>query len=334
MCRLQQIRKNIQKVVADQVPVRLRHRMVCGMQAFSLQAFSSINANGRSLATNRKTGESRAYRVLHDSRSAPLLFKLLLWYLPKSPLLYCSLDHSQFGPFCVAVLAVSLRKGRAIPIWCQINVSQAGLMRPLLTALKELAKTIPPDQRLVLVMDRWFCGRKLFELIQAHGWYFICRTKFDRRVEVPWENGSVPVGEVSREETGVFYFGMPLRLIRSNVQPGMKQQEPWFLLTNLPEEVSRIQILHRYADRFEIEECFKDMKWLQRLEWQQVRNPSVMQTLLLFVFFGWWLFWVVFHPKPTRNIHPKHRLSWFREAWETLYRLSWPDTLRFTSLSP
>jgi len=40
----------------------------------------------------------------------------------------------------------------------------------------------------------------------------------------------------------------------------MKEPEPWFLLTNLPEEVTYRQVLNSYAERFEIEECFKDMK--------------------------------------------------------------------------
>jgi len=32
------------------------------------------------------------------------------------------------------------------------------------------------------------------------------------------------------------------------------------------------QVVNRYAERFEIEESFKDMKWLNRLEWQQIKN--------------------------------------------------------------
>jgi len=34
-------------------------------------------------------------------------------------------------------------------------------MKPLLKALEELALAIPEDQPLVLVMDRWFCGKNL-----------------------------------------------------------------------------------------------------------------------------------------------------------------------------
>jgi len=140
---------------------RLQHRLKCGIQAFSLREFSSINAGGRSLVTNPYTGESRAVRALHDGRISSLVEALVLEFLPKSSLLYCSLDHSQSRPVCIAIMAVSLRKGRAIPVWCQVNVSEASLMKPLLKALEELALAIPEDQPLVLVMDRWFCGKNL-----------------------------------------------------------------------------------------------------------------------------------------------------------------------------
>lgn len=193
MCTLPQI-ATLVKCLVEGVPVRLRHRLASGIQAFSLQEFSSINAGGRSLTFNRHTGESRAIRTLNDYRITEFVASLILQFLPKSATLYCSLDHSQFGPFCIAVLAVSFRKGRAIPVWCQVNVSEAGLMKPLLKALEELAVAIPPDQQLVLVMDRWFCGKKLFDLIQKKKWYFICRAQYGRPVEVPWGNEAIPVG--------------------------------------------------------------------------------------------------------------------------------------------
>lgn len=336
MFNLQKIQTFVQSQMSSNVPVRLQHRILCGIQAFSLQEFSSINSNGRSLAAKRKTGESRTYRVCHDERTSSLISKLILNLLPRTPLLYCSLDHSQFGPFCIAILAVSFRKGRALPIWCQVNRSEAGLIKPLLLELDLLAKTLPSDQKLVLVMDRWFCGQKLFNLIQSQGWYFICRAKYSRRVHVPWESKSIPIGEISHFELPVKYMGMELQMVRSNIRPNMKEDEPWFLLTNLPEPLaSRIQIVHRYAERFEIEESFKDLKWLQRFKWQQIKKTGVIKTVLFFIFFGWWLFWILakdFTKQELKSPNPKHQLSWFRVVLEMIKRLSWPDELRFTPL--
>lgn len=106
----------------------------------------------------------------------------------------------------------------------------------------------------------------------------------------------------------------------------MKGDEVWFLLTNLPEPSSkgatdgttRRQVLNRYAERFEIEEAFKDLKWLNRLEWQRFKKPEVIRSLLLFVFLGWWLLWRYGEKlsQSKRVIHAKKQLSWFRQAWE------------------
>lgn len=101
----------------------------------------------------------------------------------------------------------------------------------------------------------------------------------------------------------------------------MKEPEPWFLLTNFtPEEYFRKRILAAYAERFEIEEHSKDIKWIQDYKWQHVRSKAVMNTVLMFVFFGWWLlhrtFGAVVRQARQQGQHPKKRLSWFRTIWE------------------
>jgi hypothetical protein len=91
----------------------------------------------------------------------------------------------------------------------------------------------------------------------------------------------------------------------------MKDPEPWFLLTNLPEGITRTMVLNRYAECFETEEAFKDVK---RLAWQRVRKAEVIRSLLLFTFLGWRLLWryvtpTVTRQTPRKKLHPKKRLS-------------------------
>jgi hypothetical protein len=308
-------------------------RFACGVAALSLSAFESLNAAGRSLGFNRFTGENRIRRLVMDEALSNQLEQLLVSEAlgRRSGYFYCSLDHSQFGSFCIAVLALSVRKGRSIPIWCQVNKSEAALMLPLLAALEALFKALvlaAPSLKLVLVMDRWFAADKLFKLLIQHQVYFIARTKGDKLVQLPWDPSwwREPIGDISHEELAVTYRKHRLRLVRSTFKEGMKGGEPWFLLTNLPEEITRLQILNRYKERFEIEEAFKDLKWLQRLEWQKVRTAAVIRSLLLFVFFGWWLLWryvqpVASYQLPNKRLHLKKRLSWFRLSWEYLQRL-------------
>jgi hypothetical protein len=170
-------------------------------------------------------------------------------------------------------------------------------------------------------MDRWFASDKLFSLFTEHGISFIARTKSDKLVQLPWDPSwwKEPIHDISHEELPITYHAHHLRLIRSDYRENMKDPEPWFLLTNLPEEIARRMILHCYAERFEIEEAFKDVQWLQRLNWQRVKKPVVIRNLLLFVFLGWWLTWrYVTTDPPKQNVHSKKRLSWFRQAWEYL----------------
>lgn len=304
-------------------------RFLLGVERFSLAEFSSLNAAGRSLGVNRWTGENRIRRAVTDNKLADQLQQLLVSeaLTNRSSYVYCSLDHSQFGPFCIAVLAISVRKGRAIPIWCQVNKNEAALIGPLLVALEALFVSlvaVAPKLQLVLVMDRWFAADKLFKLFTAHGIYFIARTKSDKRLQLPWDPSwwRIPISEISLLETTVTYRSHKLRLIRSELQAGMKDDEPWFLLTNLPDEITRRQVLNRYRERFEIEEAFKDLKWLQKLEWQRIKKLEVIRCLLLFMFLGWWLLWRYLAKQlPRTVVHSKKRLSWFRLVWEQLQSL-------------
>ncbi len=329
MSTIQKLTRAVQRVREAYIPKAKARRFFLGAEQLSLSEFNSLNAAGRRLGLNRWTGENRIRRLVTDRELADHLQRMLVSeaLAPHKGQWYCSLDHSQFGPFCIAILAVSHRKGRAIPIWCQVNVSEAGLVAPLLAALEELLvflRDTAPNLQLVLVMDRWFASDKLFTLFTEHGAYFISRTKGDKLVQLPWDPSwwKEPIHDISHEELPITYRAHQLRLVRSAFREDMKDPEPWFLLTNLPEEITRRMVLNRYAERFEIEEAFKDVKWLQRLEWQRVRKPEVIRSLLLFVFFGWWLLWRYAATElPKQKTNPKKRLSWFRQAWEYLQRL-------------
>jgi len=339
MLTLQKINKTVKSLDEKYIPKAKSRRFLFGVQALSFQEFSSLNRAGRQLSRNRLTGETRIRRIVKDRVLSSQIKSLIIHevFSGRSGYVYCSLDHSQFGPFCIAVLALSQRKGRAIPIWCQVNVSEAALVSPLITALEELFALlgeISPGLKLVLVMDRWFASDRIISLISDRGHYFIVRSKGDKLVRLPYDPGwrREPLGDISQEELPITYRGRELRFVRSDFKPGMKGGEPWFLLTNLPEDISRRQILNRYAERFEIEEAFKDLKWLQRLEWQQIKKPEVIESLLHFVFLGWWLLWQLEGKNlPKRDKQAKHQISWFRKSWEKLQLLSRPPELCFVT---
>lgn len=337
MLTLQKLGRVVQSLSEEYITKAKRRRFHLGVELLSLSEFRSLNGAGRRLGLNRWTGENRVRRTVHDNALGDSLQGILLreGFGRRRGQCFCSLDHSQFGCFCIAVVAVSQRKGRAIPVWVQVNVSEAALIKPLLAALEELfgmLRAIAGNMQLVLVMDRWFASDQLFTLFESYGILFIARTKGDKLVQLPWDPSwwREPIHDISHEELEITYREHTLRLVRSDFKDGMKGSEPWFLLTNIPDRdslhpegvgLTRRQILNRYAERFEIEEAFKDIKWLLRLKWQSIRKPGAIRNLLLFVFLGWWLLWRYGDTAIQRAnamVHQKKRLSWYRVTWEHL----------------
>lgn len=328
MNTIQNVSHRVQRLAHEYIPKKLHPRFLTGVEALSTKALSSLNANGRSLHDNRWTGETRIRRTVAEERFPNLLLKLIVKeFLPKRGRLRLSLDHSTFGTFTIAVFALSAGKGRALPVWCIITRTGKGhkLLKPLLKGFQLLLEQLTYGQRkrLVVVMDRWFAIPDLLDCLEAEHIGFVVRLKQDTPLSVPWvePHRTIPAGEVSLPDTPVTYHGHNWRLVRSDIRPGMKSEEPWFLLTNIPaSKMTRQQILRTYAKRFEIEEHFKDVKWIEKYEWHQMRKLAVARTVFMFVFFGWWLLLKAYNTasdhEQTRKTHPKKKLSWFRTIWE------------------
>lgn len=329
MTTIQKLTAKSEGLAKEYVPTRLQNRFREGIACFGLSEFTSLNTSGRMLRSNPETGKQRIYRLGRDTRMVSIIQKVITrHFLPKTGVLHMSLDHSQFGPFYIAVLALSTRKGRAIPVWLEVQKRDGKLMRPLMRALAILFEELGSDSsRIILTMDRWFASPQLFQFLDGYGARFICRVKSDLPVMAPWDPyHTIQAGQISHEETMVTYADMELRFVRSDYHEGMKQKEPWFLLTNIPEaQLSRRQILNYYAKRFEIEEFFKDIKWIQRYEWHQIRKKVVMQAVLSFAFLGWWLLYgclasVIVASRRRKLKRKRDRLSWFRACWETVHQ--------------
>lgn len=333
MTTIQNMTARVQTLAQHYIPAKLHPRFMTGVAALSTTGLASLNANGRSLCDNRWTGEVRIRRTVTDERFPPLLMRTILKeFLPRHGQLRLSLDHSTFGTFTVAVFALSAGKGRALPVWCVVTRTGKGhpLLKPLLKGLRLLIDHLSYDQRrrVVVVMDRWFAIPELLAWLDAEHLGFVVRLKQDTPLGAPWIEPyrTTKAGEVSLPDTPVTYHGHDWRLVRSDIRPGMNSAEPWFLLTNVQESKrSRQQLLRTYAKRFEIEEHFKDVKWIEGYEWHRMKKLETARTVFMFVFFGWWLLLKAYgstadHAQ-TRKTHPKKRLSWFRAIWEYWQRL-------------
>jgi hypothetical protein len=315
MNTIQKVNKHVQRLAGSYVPKKLQPRFFTGIEALATRALSSLNANGRSVSSNRWTGETRIRRTVTERRFPDLLLKIILKeFLPRRGVLRLSLDHSKFGSLTLAVFAISAGKGRALPIWCVVTRAGKGhvLLKPLLRGFKLLLEQLSYDQRkrMVIVMDRWFDIPDLLTWLDDNHLKFVVRLKAGTPIGVPWVEPylTTTAGEVSLPDTPVTYHGRNWRLVRSDLKPNMKETEPWFLLTNiLKSKFSRQQILRTYAKRFEIEEHFKDIKWIEGYEWHHIKNLSVARTVFAFVFLGWWLLLRAYrgvHQDAAACIHP------------------------------
>lgn len=333
MNTIRDVSRHVQALACTYIPKKLHPRFTTGVTALGTTALSSLNANGRGLSENRWTGESRVRRTVTDIRfPALLLTAIVKEFLPRVGRLRLSLDHSTFGAFTIAVFALSAGKGRALPIWCVVTRTGKGhpLLKPLLRGFRVLLDQLSYQQRkrIVVVMDRWFAIPDLLEYLDGEHLEFVVRLKQDTPVGVPWVEPhlTTTAGDVSLPDTPVTYHGRDWRLVRSDLRPGMKSPEPWFLLTNTPaSKLTRRQVLRTYAKRFEIEEYFRDVKWIEGYEWHQMKRLETARTVFMFVFFGWWLLLRAYgrttDHQQTRKTHPKKQLSWFRTIWEYWQRL-------------
>ena len=317
MSTLQNMARRVQRLADVYIPKKLQPRFVTGVEALATKGLTSLNANGRSTSTNRWTGETRIRRTVTEERFPSLLLRLVLKeFVPQQGTLRLSLDHSTFGCFTLAVFALSAGKGRALPVWCVMTRTGKGhsLLKPLLKGFRALLDQLSYQQRkrLVVVMDRWFAIPELLDWLDNERLDFVVRLKANTPLGVPWVEPylTTMAGEVSLPDTPVAYHGHDWRLVRSDYHENMKQEEPWFLLTNIPKEKrTRRQILRTYAKRFEIEEYFKDVKWIEGYEWHRMKRLQTARTVFAFVFLGWWLLLKAYgrtvdHPA-TRQTHPK-----------------------------
>jgi len=327
MYKLHRIREKIQTQFLPFIPPKLHDRFLVGVQAFSLKRFTSINANGRSTARKRCTGESRTYRLTHDERFCELLPELVANFVNHSiGEIRMSLDFSKIGPLQIACLAVTTGKGRALPIWIKpytIKPKKGTMIPSLIKALDKFFTKLENLDRINICMDRWFISPRLLRFIDCKGARFIVRMKSGLKISVPWEDYPIPILQIATVDTECEYAEMKLRLIQSDWNEKMKEDEPWFLLTN-DTELSRRQVINRYAKRFEIEEFFKDVQWIQGYEWNQIETRVVLEVIFWFVILGWWLlrevFWCEILKSRSRNLNPKKKLSFFRVAWEAFDR--------------
>lgn len=234
--------------------------------------------------------------------------------------------------FPLLFVAVAFRK-RAIPLlWRMLPHEGCSGFAEQKKLLLRVQKILPPNTKIVLYADREYGSADLFRFLDQQGWYFVIRMKKDiwckmangrhfQIREIPLRRGTINF------EDRVSLLCLPgLRLSLncgwSSLDP---QDEPWYLLTNLP---MGKDILQRYSRRFWIEEMFRDFKEQGfRLDKTQLETPTRVSVLILCVCvaYTWMLFlgvtWEQEGKRREVDRPKRFQLSLFQFAWRYLRRL-------------
>jgi len=229
-----------------------------------------------------------------------------------------ALDFSTFGPFQVLTFAVQARKGRALPVYFEIityPIKKDSQNIFIVEAIERFVAAI--GCRPKLAMDRGFACPHILKHLATQRHFFVTRVKSMKQFR-NWQNRTFKAKNTSKADQRITGYTTQLRLVVSD-DPG-NGNEPWYLVTN--DVVStREGIITDYYYRFEIEEFFKDAKWLQGLEHLQVKKIQSMSIVLWFVILGWWCIALLKRNTPVVQGHHVHdKLSYPRLIMEALLR--------------
>lgn len=188
-------------------------------------------------------------------------------------------------------------KGRAIPLlwhivrYCDIKDSQNLIEERLVTRLVNLVCEVTPDKKILLTADRGFGRATLFQFLLKKKVLFAIRVKGDvtitakkgkrmslRMLEKRLVAGVPQWYEQILYRSDSIVSGLNLAAVVAPKDAEGKDADPWFLVTNLRKVETTIQ---RYAERFHIEEWFKDFKHQLGIAKLQTRNLMRVRRLVV-----------------------------------------------------
>lgn len=290
-----------------------------GFWALTEQRITSIRGNARQLVKNPHTAKTKAWRLLKNHRWKSVIPKMLQPFRLVTGRSVICLDFSNFHGWQVLTFALQTRSGRAVPVYFEIikyPITENSQNIFIVRAVERFVAFV--GCRPKLVMDRGFACPYIIQQLAQRRHLFVVRIKACKQLTKAEKNLLFKARHTSLDDQRVrTYEGHRLRLIVSDKKEGTKER--WYLITN-DFTATRDELMADYYHRFEIEEFFKDAKWLLGLEWVRLFKLNSITTLLWFVVLGMWF--VEFVRKnltlPAWKNH--HNLSVVRLVYETLQR--------------
>ena len=253
-------------------------------------------------AVKHKHRLKRFWRFLSNPRVKPEHLRLLWvqWVLKTfchDRILKVAMDWTTLpGNIQCLMIAVPF-KGRAIPLlWhmlfhSDIKDSQNLIEERLVARCVNLVSEVAPEKKLLLTADRGFGRATFFQFLLKKKVLFAIRVRGDVTITTKGGKrtnlraiGKKLVPRVSQWYEQIQYrsdsvvIGLNLAAIVAPQEDTEKKDlDPWFIVTNLRKAETTIQ---RYAQRFHIEEWFKDFKHRLGIADLQTRNLMRVRRLV------------------------------------------------------
>jgi len=300
------------------LPKQLHHLFRFGFFSLALERITSLRGNARTYVSNPHTAKTNAWRLLKNRHLLAVLPKLLAHFNLVTAQTLIALDFSDFHGWQVLTFARQTRRGRAIPVYFEIikyPITEKSQNIFIVNAIEHFVALV--GSRPKLVMDRGFACPYIIKHLAQHRHPFVARVKSIKMFRKLERNQRFKAKNTSLLDQWVVGYGEILRLVISDWQTDMK--EPWFLITN-DFDHSRETVINNYYYRFEIEEFFKDAKWLLGLEHVRYLKMQSLSIVLWFVVLGLWVLYLA-HLTTTQGTKKQHAtVSFTRAAYESLQR--------------
>jgi hypothetical protein len=300
-----QLSSFVTKNILLSIPKKLRPLYMFGIRSFTVQPMVSCNGNARTAHSgSRQAAEQQMYRLLHHSKLFLLVWRAVAKSMPLSSADLVNVDYSNLDPLSILGFAKQTRRGRAIPVLMRTLASNTQGLKKDHHRYKKLKddyadwkKTLEADQysfvvkslRLLqylyrcqprLVFDRGFVNQDLVRFMYDNSWTFYVRMREDFLVVLEKSGERVRAGSLTTGEHQINYAGRRMRLIVT--KPRKRYPNPWFIITN--DETTTVEKITKfYYHRFEIEECFRDLKSIYQLKGSRLRSWRSLRVILCFM---------------------------------------------------
>jgi hypothetical protein len=321
------LKKTARVIQSNLLPhVTLKHMKLFnfGLKAFSLSPFASLASNARQTISNRNTAHSKLFRLVSNKRIIHNFHTILYHiHLVKKHSLV-NVDFSTFCGFQTLAFGVQTGKGRAIPVWADCitypitdETSQNIFIIDQMKKFKDVLGFYPS-----FVFDRGFMIPELIKFMVNNNIVFYVRIKAGKNVRVSKEDTKrAAVEKLKDNDSSIWVYGAQLRVIRSEKPDN--ENEPWYILTN-DFGTSREKVIRIYYCRFEIEEVFKDMKYLFTMKKLWIKKKQTFIILLWFVVSAFWIAWltdvIAAYLEQQAQVPVKKHISWVKLWFEDMTR--------------